>query len=55
MGNIKMHPLVIGIRILNNSAVSANAQLEFTLFDANGKIVAKKSSAVVKGININGN
>lgn len=45
--------LVIENTILNNSSVPANAQLEFTLFDANGKIVMKKTSAFSKGININ--
>lgn len=46
--------LVIGNSIVNYSAVSANAQLEFTLFDANGKIVMKKSAAATKEIAVNG-
>lgn len=53
-GEYKNASLIIGSTILNNSAVPANAQLQFTLFDANGKIVAKKSSTLAKGINING-
>lgn len=52
-GEYKNASLVIGSAILNNSAASANAQIEFTLFDANGKVVTKKSSALAKGIDIN--
>ncbi len=53
-GEYKNASLVIGSTILNNSSVSANVQLQFTLFDTNGKIVAKKSSVLTKGINISG-
>jgi beta-galactosidase len=44
--------LTIENSLVSNLSVSKDAQLEFTLFDAAGKVISKKTSGVAKTINV---